>query len=152
MRVSGGYGMSHPSRGAWIEISHTLNVSPMLARRTPHGVRGLKFDTVMKRNEKARRTPHGVRGLKSSPHRLSWRKSLSHPSRGAWIEIHRVYYSLIAIVSHPSRGAWIEIPMMPQETHGLIKSHPSRGAWIEIINGACPRDNSNVAPLTGCVD
>ncbi len=36
--------------------------------------------------------------------------SMSHPSRGAWIEI----YDLAVIMgqvrpSHPSRGAWIEI-------------------------------------------
>ena len=34
-------------------------------RRTPHGVRGLKFAAMSQRIEYAtRRTPHGVRGLK----------------------------------------------------------------------------------------
>ena len=34
-------------------------------------------------------------------------------------------------LSHPSRGAWIEITHMPPSLRGA-KSHPSRGAWIEI--------------------
>ena len=37
---------SHPSRGAWIEISRVMNLSHSLLGRTPRGVRGLKFDVV----------------------------------------------------------------------------------------------------------
>ena len=33
---------SHPARGAWIEISGKLPLSPYPVRRTPQGVRGLK--------------------------------------------------------------------------------------------------------------
>ena len=32
--------------------------------RTPHGVRGLKFNPHPRHNQVFRRTPHGVRGLK----------------------------------------------------------------------------------------
>ena len=32
--------------------------------RTPHGVRGLKFNDLRRVNGRPRRTPHGVRGLK----------------------------------------------------------------------------------------
>ena len=39
-------GLSHPSRGAWIEIIPPRRVHPDIARRTPHGVRGLKFGGV----------------------------------------------------------------------------------------------------------
>ena len=78
--------MSHPSRGAWIEIRRALQygVTPTsrtphgvrglklrhyrqadaINRRTPHGVRGLKYDGEAQRGAHARRTPHGVRGLK----------------------------------------------------------------------------------------
>ena len=35
---------SHPSRGAWIEMWYVAQHSADAARRTPHGVRGLKFD------------------------------------------------------------------------------------------------------------
>ena len=35
----------------------------------------------------ARRTPHGVRGLKSKTKLITPKFLLSHPSRGAWIEI-----------------------------------------------------------------
>ena len=81
-------GGSHPSRGAWIEISAvTLNVYSC-PRRTPRGVRGLKFLFAALRS----RTPG------------------SHPSRGAWIEIFPTKFSKNRIsTSHPSRGAWIEI-------------------------------------------
>ena len=34
---------SHPARGAWIEILHTVNLISAVSSRTPHGVRGLKF-------------------------------------------------------------------------------------------------------------
>ena len=57
------------------------------ARRTPHGVRGLKSDWIPYNNARIGRTPHGVRGLK---YRIPYRpekRNLSHPSRGAWIEI-----------------------------------------------------------------
>ena len=37
---------SHPARGAWIEITPADFVSIGLSRRTPHGVRGLKFKRV----------------------------------------------------------------------------------------------------------
>ena len=84
-------GGSHPSRGAWIEISAvTLNVYSC-PRRTPRGVRGLKFLFAALRS----RTPG------------------SHPSRGAWIEIFPTKFSKNRIsTSHPSRGAWIEIVRM----------------------------------------
>ena len=36
---------------------------------------------------------------------------MSHPVRGAWIEIRKVIADVIAVIpSHPVRGAWIEIP------------------------------------------
>ena len=56
---------SHPSRGAWIEISNTTYVNAT----------------------KSSRTPHGVRGLKSKPFAYPIGPKPSHPSRGAWIEI-----------------------------------------------------------------
>ena len=34
---------SHPSRGAWIEMSKYAALSRTQGSRTPHGVRGLKY-------------------------------------------------------------------------------------------------------------
>ena len=34
-------------------------------------------------------------------------------------------------LSHPSRGAWIEMPLWCEGAK-KFESHPSRGAWIEI--------------------
>ncbi len=81
---------------------------------------------------------------------------LSHPARGAWIEIGRAMHRADREESHPARGAWIEIPppeptcseclrRTPRGVRGLKlldalcsqriqKSHPARGAWIEILH------------------
>ena len=59
------FAASHPSRGAWIEMFHAHGSPSHHQRRTPHGVRGLKYALLL-----------ALRGV-----------GLSHPSRGAWIEI-----------------------------------------------------------------
>ena len=78
------------------------------------------------------------------------------------------------MVSHPSRGAWIEIEpsssggpssssRTPRGVRGLKlgtsveylltgESHPSRGAWIEILSAFVDAAKRQVAPLAGCVD
>ena len=56
--------LSHPSRGAWIEIPVTSLARSANTGRTPHGVRGLKCLCMPYRCSARRRTPHGVRGLK----------------------------------------------------------------------------------------
>ncbi len=77
-------------------------------------------------------TPHGVGGLKLLLlESWSW-QTLSHPSRGGWIEIGNVTRKAPQLESHPSRGGWIEIIKMIQR-HAVIVSHPSRGGWIEMI-------------------
>ncbi len=56
--------------------------------RTPRGVRGLKFKCHRGTAQYgACRTPRGVRGLKLSLLGVGVVALLSHPSRGAWIEI-----------------------------------------------------------------
>ena len=100
------------------------------------------------------RTPHGVRGLKYHILCNVCSEIMSHPSRGAWIEMLLKSPSRTSFMSHPSRGAWIEIcgctvsadmkkGRTPHGVRGLkydvlrlcavyAMSHPSRGAWIEI--------------------
>ena len=57
------------------------------------------------------------------------------------------------MLSHPSRGAWIEITDRVKEYASLLESHPSRGAWIEMTTLRIGfASNMPVAPLTGCVD
>ncbi len=79
------------------------------ASRTPRGVRGLKFKKYINYVLAARRTPRGVRGLKSRLIKVKIVIVMSHPSRGAWIEIIDTPCGPDLILSHPSRGAWIEI-------------------------------------------
>ena len=56
---------SHPARGAWIEILQRIILKEKVQRRTPQGVRGLKY--------RAKDIPGAA--------------VESHPARGAWIEI-----------------------------------------------------------------
>ena len=57
---------------------------------------------------------------------------LSHPVRGAWIEILEIICGQGSdFESHPVRGAWIEILKLFVFL-ALDMSHPVRGAWIEI--------------------
>ena len=67
------------------------------------------------------RTPRGVRGLKLHHTESNPDGTLSHPSRGAWIEMPYRPTFAIGQRSHPSRGAWIEISermTMPAENCG----------------------------------
>ena len=71
----------------------------------------MKLNVVAINHAIARRTPHGVRGLKSDGVAVRDLDDLSHPSRGAWIEIVVNNGGALAMASHPSRGAWIEMAM-----------------------------------------
>ena len=64
-----------------------VNGAPVTGR-TPSGVRGLKFGSVV---------GDVVDVIKS------------HPVRGAWIEILYARIRRFSFSSHPVRGAWIEI-------------------------------------------
>ena len=105
------YFPSHPVRGAWIEIA--IFYPPLCRRfgRTPSGVRGLKFCMKLRVEVLVkRRTPSGVRGLKFSICIYSAVFAPSHPVRGAWIEmINETRMGVVEMTSHPVRGAWIEI-------------------------------------------
>ena len=58
----------------------------------------------------SRRTPRGVRGLKYTPGAVGGAYNKSHPARGAWIEISvSALKSASGTPSHPAWGAWIEI-------------------------------------------
>ena len=54
-------------------------------------------------------------------------------------------------MSHPARGAWIEIVVL-FDCKTCELSHPARGAWIEILHALAVIDVLRVAPRKGCVD
>ena len=60
---------------------------------------------------------------------VAYGRRLSHPARGAWIEICAIIVIRFMFLSHPARGAWIE----------MLKI-------VDNICGLC------VAPRKGCVD
>ena len=55
-------------------------------------------------------------------------------------------------MSHPVRGAWIEIVVEAPIPNAPQMSHPVRGAWIEIITSASLPTANQVASRKGCVD
>ena len=69
--------------------------------------------------------------MKSALQGVARHGGVSHPARGAWIEIGRKWTLDRRMTSHPARGAWIEIAMYAPCTPAP-RSHPARGAWIEI--------------------
>ena len=124
--------------------------------------------------DKVRRTPQGVRGLKWDIVEIMHSLYRSHPARGAWIEIIpteemadpdagrtpqgvrglKLAYGQDRyrhLLSHPARGAWIEMPS-PRPSPPPCRSHPARGAWIEIRPAGRGQTPTAVAPRKGCVD
>ena len=55
-------------------------------------------------------------------------------------------------MSHPARGAWIEILFCAVLRIEVVMSHPARGAWIEITTSVSESARFTVAPREGCVD
>ena len=99
--------------------------------RTPRGVRGLKFEHWHQNTTTIQgRTPRGVRGLKYTVNKISKKIHLSHPSRGAWIEIPPYSRVNPIITSRTPRGV--------------------RGLKCKEIMKK--RKEEFVAPLAGCVD
>ena len=103
---------SPPSRGAWIEIAErTGNMVRTIPRRPPRGGRGLKSEVRQPaQGSGAVAPPRGGRGLKFY---LDCRKSgngQSRPPRGGR-GLKFAGRTVLAgrTVSPPSRGAWIEI-------------------------------------------
>ena len=77
---------------------------------------------------------------------------LSHPVRGAWIEIDVGTDDADSSSSHPVRGAWIEMRCFLSQINLIGESHPVRGAWIEMPTLYAIVGVLIVAPRQGCVD
>ena len=54
-------------------------------------------------------------------------------------------------MSHPVRGAWIEM-IRKSRNRCCSQSHPVRGAWIEMVFSSSLNLSIAVAPREGCVD
>ena len=77
---------------------------------------------------------------------------LSHPARGAWIEIREVLCDRIAEYRRTPQGVrGLKLPGDGASDPGR-KSHPARGAWIEMIAFCMACVVGIVAPRKGCVD
>ena len=81
---------------------------------------------------------HPTRGawIEITLHPIVTQYEESHPTRGAWIEIRWCRAAVPMPWSHPTRGAWIEIPPLRLVLRWRDKSHPTRGAWIEMVADA----------------
>ena len=76
---------------------------------------------------------------------------MSHPVRGAWIEIRRFGAINIALKSHPVRGAWIEIH---EDIFKLLffRRTPSGVRGLKCRRLVYHEPPVPVAPRQGCVD
>ena len=83
------------------------------------------------------RTPQGVRGLKLHELDGRVRYDVSHPARGAWIEIGlRSCRAGCSFRRTPQGVRGLKLFQVP-ELPDILLSHPARGAWIEIaVTGA----------------
>ena len=79
--------VSHPARGAWIEISARRGIKKTLLSHPARGAWIEIFMRMFDQNKRSGRTPQGVRGLKYAEKQNKYLKISSHPARGAWIEI-----------------------------------------------------------------
>ena len=98
------------SRRAWIEIQMWQSRSSSSLSRSPHGERGLKFNSKGISINSLRRSPHGERGLKLTniiSEAISPRVALLTES----VDWNRMctYLGIPRIQSLSSRRAWIEI-------------------------------------------
>ena len=134
---------SHSVWGAWIEIRLLTQIPVGMIRRTPYGVRGLKFHVVgANKLPDLSRTPYGVRGLKCFQRQFHALRLLSHSVWGAWIEMilpRSLLHWLHRRTPYGVRGLKFDLPNNFIRT---IESHSVWGAWIEIcrIHGTVHSD------------
>ena len=64
--------------------------------------------------------------MKYDGNRADLCNGVSHPSRGAWIEMYSSPHHYERRASHPSRGAWIEISLR-RELNGAFLGRTPRG-------------------------
>ena len=79
-----------------------------------------------------RRTPPGVRGLKFRYGFPTRTPAWSHPTRGAWIEILVDFDRVNVVLSRTPPGVRGLKSTISVICAGDAMSHPTRGAWIEI--------------------
>ena len=94
-----------------------------------------------------------MRGLKFVSGLFGIAEAVSHPVRGAWIEITKMSSMVVAAGGRTPSG--VRGLKFSSATYGRIKStsHPVRGAWIEIpLPHPHTSVGANVAPRQGCVD
>ncbi len=165
--------LSHPSRGAWIEMSIRPPPDGEASGRTPHGVRGLKSELLARfdagemshpsrgawieiaacrqRPRGPGRTPHGVRGLKSfCRRRRATRLSRTpHGVRGLKLALgpDRANGRAGGRTPHGVRG--LKSPGQSPFEIPLHASHPSRGAWIEMPSSVSCRVCRSSHPSRG---
>ena len=98
------------------------------------------------------RTPQGVRGLKSSVLLAFAAVAMSHPARGAWIEICLTGFAIAPTMSHPARGAWIEMGNPTCQEYDLQRRTPQGVRGLKYILILAYFVSDFVAPRKGCVD
>ena len=123
--------LSQPTRAAWIEIKTHVAELMGISRRSPLGLRGLKF-------------------LKAAA-AIRW-VGQSQPTRAAWIEIKLAFILAKRSISRSPLGLRGLKLLAGGRTLIANRSQPTRAAWIEIFNSSSVGGTYSVAAHSGCVD
>ena len=109
----------------------------------------MKFVVVVSARRDIGRPPHGGRGLKLDDVGGVGGRSVSPPSRGAWIEILYALRILSRTGSPPSRGAWIEIDLWLRPNLGGYGRPPHGGRGLKFITEPLITDQRSRPPHGG---
>ena len=96
--------VSHPARGAWIEMLPVLHATGNIWSHPARGAWIEMHISTFTGGESPRRTPQGVRGLKYEYRIIFYTAATSHPARGAWIEISTIAASISIPAVAPRKG------------------------------------------------
>ena len=143
---------SLPARGVWIEISGQDLRNHGQRSRSPQGECGLKYAGVQAEPSHTGRSPQGECGLKyhGSAHRAAVHAGRS-PQGECGLKCPISSNAFRRSLSLPARGVWIEIDvwMALDPYHWSL---PVRGVWIEMCRPGNSGRRRTVAPRKGSVD
>ena len=145
--------VSHPTMGAWIEISNWCYIVVWVAGRTPRWVRGLKFAFFAILKFKFSVAPHD--GCVDWNYSVLFSAFYAFCRTPRWVRGLKYLIMLFFLVLADRRTPrWVRglKLMLRHVLPSQIASHPTMGAWIEICRISSSIYIDSVAPHDGCVD
>ena len=125
--------MSHPTMGAWIEISLSIKTSSDSIGSHPTMGAWIEICLFEVNSWLHLVAPHDGCvdwNMCFGGHKTKIQNVAPHDGCVDWNFFIYVFITFLT-QSHPTMGAWIEIKPLVK-TDGTLSSHPTMGAWIEI--------------------